>query len=110
MNPNAPQGVVRTLITEVDHLSRVAYAMHDEELSTRYAALRTELSSLERRFGASPPRPTTAREIARRRAGRQTRRGGPRTQGSAGRRRSGPRGAPERRVGRGISSDPHRAR
>jgi hypothetical protein len=63
MNPNAPQGVVRTLITEVDHLSRVAYAMNDSELSARYAALRTELAGLERRFGSSPPRPTSPAEI-----------------------------------------------
>jgi hypothetical protein len=63
MNPNAPQGVARALITEADHLSRHAYALHDEDLSTRFAALRTELSRLERKFGSSPPRPTTAVEI-----------------------------------------------
>jgi hypothetical protein len=63
MNPNAPQGVVRTLITETDHLSRMAYAMQDQVLSTRFAALRTELSRLERKFGASPPRPTSNGEI-----------------------------------------------
>jgi hypothetical protein len=63
MNPTAPQGIVRTLLVEADHLSRLAYADHEEILAARFAALRTELARVERRFGASPPRITTKGEL-----------------------------------------------
>jgi hypothetical protein len=63
MNPNAPQAVVRALLAEADHLSRLSFAEHEETLSTRFAALRTECSYLERCFGASPPRLATARDV-----------------------------------------------
>jgi hypothetical protein len=63
MHPSAPQGIVRTLLVEADHLSRLAYADHQETLAQRFAALRTELARIERRFGACPPRLTTMGEI-----------------------------------------------
>ncbi len=56
MNPNAPQGIARALITEADHLSRLAHGDGNVILSALFAAIRTEISNLERRFGASPPR------------------------------------------------------
>ena len=56
MNSNAPQGIVRALLSTADQLSRMAYADHEEALSTRFAALRTELARIERRCGAVPPR------------------------------------------------------
>ena len=63
MNPNAPQGIARALITEADHLSRVAHGDGEDRLSARFAAIRTELSSIERRCGADPPRRITNVEI-----------------------------------------------
>jgi hypothetical protein len=63
MNPNAPQGIARALITEADHLSRLAYEDGEDRVSALFAALRTELMSLERRCGADPPRRVSNVEI-----------------------------------------------
>ena len=65
MNPNAPQSLARTLLVEANHLSRLAFANDDDELSARFAALRTSCASLERNLGASPPRYPSAAEIDR---------------------------------------------
>ncbi len=56
MNPNAPQGVARALISEADHLSRLAHGDGNDGLSALFAAIRTEASHIERRCGANPPR------------------------------------------------------
>jgi hypothetical protein len=56
MNPNAPQGIARSLITEADHLSRLAHRDGNEGLSALFAAIRTEIAHIERRCGANPPR------------------------------------------------------
>jgi hypothetical protein len=63
MNPNAPQGIARFLISEADHLSRVAHREGNDNLSARLAAIRTEASSIERRCGANPPRQVSNVEI-----------------------------------------------
>jgi hypothetical protein len=63
MNPNAPQGIARALITEADHLSRLAYEDGEDRISALFAALRTELAGLERRCGANPPRRVSNVEI-----------------------------------------------
>ena len=64
MNPNTPQGIARALISEADHLSRLAHGGGDTDLAARFAALRTELASIERRCGACPPRRLTNVELA----------------------------------------------
>jgi hypothetical protein len=63
MNPNAPQGIARLLISEADHLSRLAYGDGEGRVSALFAALRTELASIERRCGANPPRRVSNVEI-----------------------------------------------
>ncbi len=63
MSPNAPQGIVRSLIVDADRLSRLSYADHQEVLAQRFAALRTELLRVERRIGAWPSHPPTRGEI-----------------------------------------------
>ena len=63
MNPNAPQGIARALITEADHLSRVAHGDGEDRVSALFAALRTEVAALERRCGANPPRRISNVEI-----------------------------------------------
>ena len=63
MNPNAPQGIARAVISSADHLSRLAHAHGDDTLAGRFAAVRTELSSIERRCGSSPPQRVTNVEI-----------------------------------------------
>jgi hypothetical protein len=65
MNPNAPQGIARALITETDHLSRLAYSDGEGRVSALFAALRTELATIERRCGANPPRRISNVEIDR---------------------------------------------
>jgi hypothetical protein len=63
MNANAPQGIARTLMVEADHLSRLAHGDGDHRLSARFAGLRTEFASIERRCGANPPQRVTNVEI-----------------------------------------------
>jgi hypothetical protein len=63
MNPNAPQGIARAVMSDADHLSRLAHGHGEDILSARFAAIRTELSSIERRCGANPPRRVTNVEI-----------------------------------------------
>jgi hypothetical protein len=65
MNPNAPQGIARAVMTDADQLSRLAHRDGDDALAARFAAVRTELSSIERRCGASPQRQVTNVEIDR---------------------------------------------
>jgi hypothetical protein len=63
MSPNAPQGIARLMISEADRLSRLAYGDGEGRLSALFAALRTEVASIERRCGANPPRRVSNVEI-----------------------------------------------
>ncbi len=63
MNANAPQGIARTILVDADHLSRLAHEDGDHALSARFAGLRTEFASIERRCGANPPQRVTNVEI-----------------------------------------------
>jgi hypothetical protein len=63
MNPNVPRGIARALITEADHLSRLVYDDGEDVLAARFAAIRTELASIERRCGANPPRRVSNVEV-----------------------------------------------
>jgi len=63
MNANAPQGIARTIMVDADHLSRLAHGDGDDRLSARFAGLRTEFASIERRCGANPPQRVTNVEI-----------------------------------------------
>jgi hypothetical protein len=63
MRTEEAQGLLRELITEADHLSRVSYKATHGERSWRFAALRTTLQRLERHVGQDFPRFTVVGEF-----------------------------------------------